>query len=109
MQTCVTCLDEFENREVMHETLNALAKSIEERAYASQNTAKKPRVVVCECGAKILLVPDLNEMGRSIERHALKHQKKESTQEKPETDQCRIELLLAQRVLQAIAGFGAPQ
>ncbi len=98
-------LDEFETREVTHETLKALARSIEERAYASKNTARKQRVVVCDCGAKILLIPDLGEMGRSIEKHALEHEKRESTQERRETEHRRIELLLTQKVLQALAGF----
>ena len=31
----------------------------------------------CECGAEILLIPDVKEMGRCIESHAEEHQKKE--------------------------------
>ncbi len=96
-------MDEFEKREVTHETLNKLAKSIEERAYASKNTHRRPRVIMCECGAKILLVPDLDEMAKSIDEHASEHEKREPTGEMGEAEHCRIEELLAQKVLQAVS------
>jgi len=60
-------------------------------------------LVVCECGFKILVVPDLDEMARSIESHALTHERGESDPEKVVAERCRIEELLAQRVLVAIA------
>ena len=59
-------------------------------------------LVVCECGFKILVVPDLDEMVRSIESHALTHERGESDPEKTAVERCRIEELLAQRVLLAI-------
>ncbi len=96
-------MDEFEKREVTHETLNKLAKSIEERAYASKNTHRRPRVIMCECGAKILLVPDLDEMAKSIEEHAKEHEKREPNEERAEPEHCRIERMLARKVLQAIS------
>jgi hypothetical protein len=33
--------------------------------------------ILCECGAEILLIPDIKEMGRCIQSHAREHQKKE--------------------------------
>ncbi len=95
-------MDKFEKREVTHETLSKLAKSIEERAYASKGTRRRPRVIVCECGARILLVPDLDEMAKSIEEHATEHERPEPTEERAEAEHCRIETLLAQRVLLAL-------
>jgi hypothetical protein len=61
------------------------------------------QLVVCECGFKILVVPDLDEMARSIESHAVTHERGESDPEKAAAERCRIEELLAQRVLVAIA------
>jgi hypothetical protein len=45
----------------------------------------------------------LDEMVRSIESHALTHERGESDPEKTAVERCRIEELLAQRVLVAIA------
>jgi hypothetical protein len=56
-------------------------------------------LVVCECGEKILLVPDLDEMARSIDAHASMHEKKEINQETAAQEYCRIEELLSQKVL----------
>jgi hypothetical protein len=64
---------------------------------------QKLLLVVCECGFKILVVPDLDEMARSIESHAVTHEKGASDPEKAEAERSRIEELLAQRVLLAIA------
>jgi hypothetical protein len=42
-------------------------------------------IIKCECGHKILFLPDLQAMGQAIENHALEHKRKRSlTQE--ETD-----------------------
>ncbi len=98
-------MNQFEAREVTHEILSSLVESIEERAYPMQDAEKKPLVIVCECGARILLVPDLNEMGRTIEAHAAEHGRLETFQEKAEAECCRIELMLIQKTLSSIAGF----
>ncbi len=96
-------MDEFEKREVTHEAWSSLAKSIEGRAYASKSTHRRPRVIVCECGAKILLVPDMDEMVKCIKEHATEHERREPIKERAETEHFRIEQLLAQKVLQAIS------
>ena len=67
-----------------------------------KNSDQRLLLVVCECGFKILVVPDLDEMARSIKSHAVTHEKAESDTEKAEAERCRIEELLAQRVLLAI-------
>jgi len=64
---------------------------------------QKLPLVVCDCGFKILIVPDLGEMARSIENHAAIHGKSETDPEKAEAEYCRVEELLTQRVLIAIA------
>jgi len=57
---------------------------------------------VCECGAKILVVPDLNEMASSIVIHAKAHAKKEMPLKKAKAERHRIEELLTQKVLKSI-------
>lgn len=44
---------------------------------ANANMSLKDRfsLVKCECGAKILLLPDLREMSRAIEAHVAEHRK----------------------------------
>ena len=59
--------------------------------------------VVCECAAKILLVPDLEEMARSIVTHAEKHAKKETDPENRDAERLRIEELLTEKVLKLVS------
>jgi hypothetical protein len=48
--------------------------------------------IKCECGHKILLLPDLQAMGQAIEKHALEHKRKYAlTQE--ETDALEANLI----------------
>ncbi len=68
----------------------------------AEDIAQKLPTIVCECGARILLVPDLNEMMRSIEAHSAEHGKRISDPENAEAEHCRIEELLAQKILIAI-------
>jgi hypothetical protein len=60
-------------------------------------------IIRCECGATILLIPDLNEMVHSIEAHAAVHEKKETDPKKAKTESCRIQDLLLEQVFK-IAG-----
>ena len=66
------------------------------------NSDQKLSLVVCECGFKIPLVPDLDEMARSIEAHTATHDKNETDPEKAEAERNRIEELLTQKVLTSI-------
>ncbi len=68
----------------------------------AEDIAQNLPTIVCECGARILLVPDLDEMMRSIEAHSAEHEKLISDPEKAEAEHCRIEGLLAQKILIAI-------
>lgn len=68
----------------------------------SRNLDRKLPVVVCECGFKILLVPDLEEMVRSIEAHATIHERSQTDTEKAKAEHSRIEELLTQKVLISI-------
>ena len=68
-----------------------------------KETEQKLKLVVCECGFKLLVIPDLNEMTLSIGTHAAAHGNGETDKEKAEAEYCRIEELLAQRVLISIS------
>ncbi len=64
---------------------------------------QKLPLIVCECGFRLLVIPDLNEMVRCIEAHAATHGNDETNKEKSEAEHCRIEELLTQKVLISIA------
>ena len=68
-----------------------------------KNLDQKLPLVVCECGFRILLVPDLDEMTRSIEAHAAAHEINETDPKRAEAEHCRIEELLTQKTLKLIA------
>jgi hypothetical protein len=42
----------------------------------AQMTKPSLSIIICECGFKILLVPDVNEMNQAIEKHVLEHKNK---------------------------------
>ncbi len=65
--------------------------------------------VVCECGFKLIVIPDLDEVARSIEAHATKHGNDESDPEQAEAEYCRIEELLSNKVLVEIAKRNSSQ
>lgn len=60
-------------------------------------------IITCECGEKILVVPDLLQMERCIEAHATQHKKSETDSKKAGEEHCRIEELLTQKVLNLVA------
>ncbi len=71
----------------------------------NQNPGHDLPIIVCECGMKTLLIPDLGEMARIIEAHAAMHERNEADSEKAKAENCRIEALLTQKVLASIAGI----
>jgi hypothetical protein len=48
------------------------------QADADKDLKERLPVIKCECGAEILLVPDLHAMNRAIKDHVTEHKKKES-------------------------------
>ena len=56
-------------------------------------------IVICECGTKILVIPDLGEMELSIMEHAALHEENEADPKKAKAESCRIEEQLTQKVL----------
>ena len=63
----------------------------------------------CECGAEILLIPDVKEMVRSIESHATEHRKKELNPDKGKAAFEHIENFLVKQVLEKAAFEGNRQ
>jgi hypothetical protein len=56
-------------------------------------------LIRCQCGAEILLVPDLRAMNLAIKTHVLKHKKSEKSTQKPLTPNIKISRLLSQLAL----------
>ena len=53
---------------------NLLSK-IEIKEIISENRHRKMPVFNCQCGMKILLVPDLTEMDKAIKSHLVEHKR----------------------------------
>ena len=60
-------------------------------------------VIRCECGAEILLIPQLEMMGNAIETHIAEHQQKEPDPAKAEAMAKRIQEDLIKQVLEKAA------
>ena len=60
-------------------------------------------LVLCECGEKILVIPDLEKMVSCIETHAKTHAEKEADPNKADAEYCRIEEQLTRKVINRIA------
>ena len=56
-------------------------------------------IIICECGAKILVVPDLKAMNRAIETHVNEHRKNERRIEKNLSSPRQFSELLSQLTL----------
>jgi hypothetical protein len=63
------------------------------------------QIVVCECGEKILVIPDLKEMSQCITKHALIHAEKETDCIKAKAEFCRIEEQLTQKVILKVSNI----
>ncbi len=96
-------MNKLEVQSATRAILISLVESIEEHRYPLENLQDESQLIVCECGAKILIVPDLVEMVRSIKAHAEKHAKRETSKWKAKAELDRIEKLLSDDVLSEIA------
>lgn len=83
---------------------------IEEKPYHLRKMHSKKSVshsIMCECGAEILVIPDVKEMGRSIESHAEEHRKKEQNPVAGKAAFERVENFLIKQVLEKAALEGS--
>jgi hypothetical protein len=70
----------------------------------NKNAARKgSRLIRCECGFEILLLPDLQEMSKAIEEHAATHARKEKDPGKAAFVEARIQNLLITQTLDKAA------
>ena len=61
------------------------AKTQEENSQILSRQNKKMTVFKCSCGARILIVPDLPEMDKVIQKHLMEHKRKTGQQLNEET------------------------
>ncbi len=74
-----------------------IAKNIKGNgADADKRLKERLPTIKCECGAEILLLPDLPAMNRAINAHAAEHRKKRRNAQKNEFAQSNISQLLSQ-------------
>jgi hypothetical protein len=78
--------------------------SEDKQADAVNDLKERLPIIKCECGAEILLVPDLQAMNRAIKDHATEHKKKESNSKKNVSTSNNISQMLSQLALIKISG-----
>jgi hypothetical protein len=59
-------------------------------------------IIICECGAQIMLSHNLQETESSIENHIENHKKRETDPEKARKEAERIEDLLIKKIVAAV-------
>lgn len=76
------------------------SRNVEETCQSNFNrVAGRLSTVNCECGAEILFIHDVKEMGRVIECHAEEHRKREQNPVEGEAAFERVENFLLKQVL----------
>ena len=67
--------------------------------FSNLSFGGKLQTIRCECGQKILVIPDVKEMGHAIESHAEKHREKERIPDKGNSTFERIQDSLIEQLL----------
>jgi hypothetical protein len=70
-----------------------------ENADADKHLKERLPLISCECGAEILVVPDLQAMNRAIKTHVAQHRKRERTAARNSITSSKISQLLSQLTL----------
>ena len=74
-----------------------IASELENKTDNSDGNLKERLPIInCECGAEILVVPDLQAMNRAIETHVTEHRKNQKSNAKNLTESGKIGQLLSQ-------------
>ena len=68
----------------------------ENNAAGGRHTKERLPTIKCECGAEILIVPDLPAMDRAIKTHAADHRKKKRSEGSNITASSNISQFLSQ-------------
>jgi hypothetical protein len=74
-----------------------------QKTVSLQDYIEKLVLIECECGAKILLLPDLKEMNCAIEAHVAEHKKIEKSTMKAKIAVRKIRQNLTQQVIRKAA------
>ena len=75
-----------------------------------RTSSMKQKLIMCECGMEILLIPDVQEMDRAIFNHAEWHAgKKEKDPEKAKAVFEQIQNYLVKQVLEAASRETSPK
>lgn len=98
-------MTESENSEVVNKIYVQPKELMNNLIYSTKSLDHDEWVIICECGAKIFLIPDLNEMALRIGKHAQKHEKTKTDPKKALAEYNRIEKLLSQKVLASFASI----
>ncbi len=81
-----------------------IANTLEgKNAYADKDLKEQLPLIKCECGAEILLLPDLQAMNRAIKTHVTKHRKKGKNNKRNVITSSKISQLLSQLSLRKIS------
>ncbi len=70
------------------------------KASAKKANGTSIPVIVCSCGAEILLIPNVQQMNKAIEAHILEHTKKIKSAKEAEAEAERIRDDLIIKVLE---------
>ena len=71
----------------------------ENTALADKRLKERLPLISCECGAQILVVPDLQAMNRAIKTHVTEHRKKTRNTKNNKNTSSKINELLSQLTL----------
>ncbi|MGA2385511.1 MAG: hypothetical protein ABSG33_03145 [Candidatus Bathyarchaeia archaeon] len=72
-------------------------------ADADKHLKERLPTIKCECGAEILLLPDLQAMNRAIKAHTAEHRKKKRSEQSNVIASSNISKLLSQLLLVKIS------
>jgi hypothetical protein len=90
----------MENQKMFLTEAVGIANILErENADADKHLKERLPIINCECGAEILVVPDLQAMNRAIKNHVAEHRKRERTTHKNVITSSKISQLLNLRTL----------
>ncbi len=79
-----------------------IADVLEGKNFADEHLKERLPVIHCECGAEILLLPDVQAMNRAIKNHVTKHGKNGRNAKKNANTSSNISELLTQLSLRKI-------
>ena len=90
------------------EVVGTANRAVGKNADADTHLKEHLPLIKCECGAEILLLPDLQAMNRAIEAHVTEHRQKEIDAKRSGITSSDISQLLSQLLLRKISEKTTP-